>query len=99
MNLSVLIDPEAREEFESAFDYYEARQSGLGWRFARALGHFFEKVIAFPELYQPIERDIRQGIVAGFPYFVFYRVEKEFIRVLAILHASRDPRLMRSRLS
>jgi len=43
MTLSVLIDPEAREELELAFDYYEVRQAGLGGQFAKARLEVFSK--------------------------------------------------------
>jgi plasmid stabilization system protein ParE len=38
-----------------------------------------------------ILKDARISVLTTFPYLVFYRVKIEQVRVLAVLHAHRDP--------
>lgn len=37
MSLPVVLDPEAREEFDGGYDFYERRRPGTGERFADAV--------------------------------------------------------------
>ncbi len=37
MSFPVVLDPEARAEFDEGYDFYESRRAGLGERFADAV--------------------------------------------------------------
>jgi len=37
LSLPVILDPEARAEFDEGYDYYEGRRAGLGESFADAV--------------------------------------------------------------
>lgn len=97
MNLPVILDPEARSEFDEAYDYYEACRSGLGESFADAVQVVFDRIGMMPQLHQLVFGSIRRGIVRGFPYCVYYREEPSVVRVLSVFHTSRDPRIWQSR--
>ena len=72
----------------------------------RTWPHFFlDEVITLlqsiqhqPLAYPIVHRDTRRALTSRFPFGVFYRVESEFIVVLAIMHASRHPRRWKKRI-
>ena len=87
----------AREEFDEAGDWYEARRKGLGAAFAAAVQQTFERIAAQPQRSPIALRDIRKALVPGYPYCVYFRERPATILVLAVFHSSRDPALWQSR--
>lgn len=97
MSKPVVLRQAAREEFDEAADWYEARQAGLGAQFVAAVQAVFDRVSANPKLYAVVRRDIRKGVVAGFPYSVYYREQQARVVVIAVFHSSRDPAIWQGR--
>jgi plasmid stabilization system protein ParE len=73
MSLPVVLRPEARAEFDEAFDWYERRRPGLGVDFVAQIQDVFDRISTTPELYAQICRDVRRGVVRCLPYSVFYK--------------------------
>jgi plasmid stabilization system protein ParE len=71
MNLPVVLRPEARAEFDDAFDWYEQRRPGLGVDFVAQRQEVFDRISITPDLYAQICRDVRRGVVRRFLYSVF----------------------------
>lgn len=92
MRLPVVFRPEARDELDEAYEWYERRQSGLGEALLTAVRDTLERIQARPESFALLYRDIRRGLTRRFPYGIFYRVEPERIVVLAVYHGQRDPK-------
>lgn len=44
-------------------------------------------------LHPVVKKDVRQAIVAKYPYFVYYREDDQSILVISILHTSRNPEI------
>ena len=88
MNLPVIFRPQARREFDDAADWYEQRRTGLGARFVAAVQQVLDEVSANPQRYPEVFGDVRERIVQGFPYCVYYREENGQIIVLAVVHAA-----------
>ncbi len=59
--------PEAREEFRLAIDYYEERETTLGYQFAAEVYAAIERTSAHPEMWPFIEEGIRRSLVRRFP--------------------------------
>jgi toxin ParE1/3/4 len=97
MSLPVVLRAEAEAEFDESFDFYDARQVGLGAEFAAEVQKVFDRVAANPLLHQQVFADIRKGVVNRFPFCVYYRPHPDRIEVVAVLHASRDPSDWQSR--
>jgi toxin ParE1/3/4 len=93
----VILDPEARDEFDQGYDYYEGRRAGLGESFADAVQVALDRIGVMPQLHRAVFGDIRRAVVHGFPYCVYYREEASRVRVLSVFHTSRDPRIWQSR--
>ena len=98
MTLPIVLRPEARAEFDEAFDWYEQKRAGLGVEFAERVQAVFDRISAMPELHAVVHRDVRKALIRKFPYAVFYRVRVGRIVVLAVFHGKCDPELWRSRI-
>lgn len=61
--------PEAEIEFFAAIDYYEGRESGLGYDFAIEVHSTINTILRFPHTWAIIEDDIRRCQTRRFPYW------------------------------
>lgn len=91
MNISFL--SVAETELDDAFDYYEAQQDGLGYRFIDEVWNALSRIAEFPDSYQIVGQSSRRCLVHKFPYGVIYqhRAVDEDVLVVAIAHLHRKP--------
>ncbi len=92
MKYKLIIKPKAEEDLQSAFDWYEEQQSGLGDSFLHQIDLAFEQVLNNPKVFQERYKEVRINFTDQFPFGVHYKVESEKVIVLAILHSARDPK-------
>jgi toxin ParE1/3/4 len=78
-------------DIESAFDWYEAEQAGLGLEFLGELRATYRRILAGPFKYQELRSGIRRALTKRFPYAIYFSIEESVIVVLAVLHTARDP--------
>jgi plasmid stabilization system protein ParE len=97
MSLPIVLRDEATAEFDEAFDWYDARQIGLGSEFVAEVQKVFDRIAANPYVYRNVFADIHKGVVRRFPYCVFYRPHADWVEVIAVFHTSRDPSIWQSR--
>lgn len=97
MSLPIVFRRAARAEFDEAHDWYEKHRTGLGEKFRERVQEVLDRIAVFPEIHQCIFKDVRRGLVRGFPYSVLYRVKANQIRILAVFHSSRDPAIWQAR--
>lgn len=98
MNLPVILRRQARREFDEAADWYEAHRVGLGAKLTDAVQQVFDAASANPRRYPRAFGEVREGVVHGFPYCVYYQEEAGSIVVIAVFHMSRDPSIWQSRI-
>jgi plasmid stabilization system protein ParE len=97
MSLPVILLPEARAEFDEAYDWHESQQPGRGEAFAEQVQQVLDRIAAMPRLHAAVFGDVRKAVVQRFPYCVYYREEASCVRVLSVFHTSRDPSIWQSR--
>ena len=95
MSFRVLDD--ARDDAVSAARWYEERQTGLGNEFLDALEQVLNRIQQSPDSFPAWDLsgglgDVRQFLLARFPYVVVFRFTTEETLVVAIGHARRHPR-------
>lgn len=83
--------PEARVEFLESVRYYEEQQTGLGQRFLDSVTDALQRIQSHPESYRKVEAGCRQCRIPRFPYGLIYRVGKERIEVIAVMHLHWEP--------
>lgn len=91
MSLPAVLGRLASAEFADAGDWYQQRGAGRGAAFTRAVQQVFDEITDNPQRYERVHEDVREALVSGYPYVVYYRVEQSRILVLAVFHTSRDP--------
>ncbi len=91
------IQPEATEEANEAFNWYEDRQPGLGMEFYRELTRCFEFIIEQPLLARVAYRGLRKRKLDRFPYLVIYDVNDNELSVVSVFHGHRNPRIWKKR--
>ena len=72
----------------AAHDWYEQRSPGLGKDFVRMVDASFAGLARQPELFPPVHRGLRRVLLRRFPYAVFYRIDSDAVRVIAVLHTA-----------
>lgn len=82
--------PLVRADLQSAYDWYEDELPGLGGEFRKEFFHTYRKLGQGPLLYAVRFSSIRRLNFDRFPYGIFYTVKREEVRVLAVLHGSRE---------
>lgn len=98
MNPPVFISPQAEQDLEKAYQWYEKQSKGLGSEFIRMIDANLAQIQRNPSAYPLVLKEIRRKIIRRFPYALFYIVNETQITVLACFHLKQDPQQWRSRL-
>jgi plasmid stabilization system protein ParE len=91
MSTPVILRRLAQAEFDDAADWYEARRVGWGAAFTLAVRQVLAAIGVQPDAHPEVHGDVREALVPGYPYAVYYRPESGQVTVLAVFHTSRDP--------
>ena len=93
-------EAEAAVEFdvESAFQWYETEEAGLGFDFLNQLRACYERLLRTPFAYQELSSGVRRALTKQFPYAVYFAVEEDTVLILAVIHTARDPAEWQQRL-
>lgn len=92
MNRAVRLTPEAENDLADAAHWYNTQVSGLGHDFLDEALKAFATIGGAPRQYPAVHKNIHRMLMRRFPFGVFYLVERDQIAVLAVMHASRDPK-------
>lgn len=90
--------PEAAAEFEEAVRFYQERGRTLGDRFAAEVRTAIRRIVETPERWGKLEEDVRRCLVRVFPYRVLFTIERDYILIVAVAHARREPGYWKHRL-
>jgi plasmid stabilization system protein ParE len=92
-----IVRPAAEADIEEAALWYELRSLGLGADFLRAVDVCLEQIRRSPESFPQIHKGARRAGVRRFPYLVYFVSTAAGIRIVACMHAKRDPRIWQRR--
>ncbi|MBL7180040.1 MAG: type II toxin-antitoxin system RelE/ParE family toxin [Pseudomonadota bacterium] len=98
MAAELIIAPEAQQDTDAAYSWYEDRRSGLGEEFLACVDACIQAICRTPELHAKVHEEYRRSLVRRFPYAIFYEYTGGKVIVYSIFHASRDPKKWRNRL-
>ena len=99
MAADLKIAPEAQQDVDGAYSWYEDRRPGLGEEFLGCLDACIQTISRMPELYAKVHEEYRRALVRRFPYAIFYEYTGGKVIVYSIFHTSRDPKKWRNRLA
>ena len=72
MAAELLIAPEAEQDIEEAYAWYEDRRVGLGEEFLSCVDACIEAIRRASEMHAAVHENYRRGLVRRFPYAIFY---------------------------
>ena len=97
MSQTVYLRPEAEEDLEDAATWYESQREGLGQDFLDEALSAFDTISEHPHMYPIVHSCTHRAVIHRFPFGIFYRVEKDLLVVVAVMHGSRHPRRWKQR--
>ena len=97
MSRRLILRPEAEAEMADAFEWYEARVSGLGHDFMLSIDAVLNAISRDPQCFPEVHRIVRRALMRRFPYEVFFVADDERIVVLSVFHAKRNPKRWQER--
>lgn len=89
--------PEARDDLDAAYEYYESRSDGLGDRFLNSVRQAVGRIEINPALHGEVAEGIRACPTRRFPFVLYYRVEEVRVLVIAVRHGRDNPARWQSR--
>ena len=89
--------PAVRDEIDDAHEWYVERLPQLGSEFLNEFEILLKRISNNPTDFAFAEPTVRFAILNRFPYAVYFRFVGARVRVLAVLHTSRDPSIWKSR--
>jgi toxin ParE1/3/4 len=92
------ISDEAENDFDNSFDYYYNESSQIANAFFQRINTSLEIIRKSPLSFQVIHKDLRKFSVNQFPFVIYFQVVDFTIRILAIFHTSRNPKIWKERL-
>lgn len=98
MAANLVIAPEAEQDINEAYAWYENRRVGLGEDFLNRVDACIQAISRTPEMHAKVHETYRRGLVRRFPYAGFYEFVDDPVTVYCDFHTSRGPDKWRQRL-
>ena len=98
MDVELVIAPEARQDVDEAYSWYEERRTGFGEEFLGCVEACIQLICRTPELYPKVHEEYRRALVRRFPYAIFYDYFDGKVFLYSIFHTSKNPKKWRKRL-
>jgi len=92
MELTIELSPEAEQDLNNYYLYYEDKMIGLGERFLSTFEQHLQIISCYPAM-RIRYADIRCVPLHGFPFMIHFSVieNRNILRVHAVIHTSQNP--------
>lgn len=90
MRLPVRLGEIAETQLWESYRWYEERSKRAANRFMAEVERVLVRIAKNPFRFEAVERGTRQAKVSRFPYIVVFVPRESHIKVVAVLHTSRD---------
>ena len=87
----------AKDELDQTTDYYCAIRLALGEQFLDEIDHAIRTLSESPHIGRVVLGEVRSWRLRMFPYSIYYRLDDEHLRVLAIGHQRRRAQYWKGR--
>src|SRR5437868_2513639 len=95
--MKIIVRPSARDDLSDGFDFYERQGEGLGSYFVESLLSDIDSLRLYAGIHIK-SSGFHRAISKRFPYAIYYDLEKETVRIWAVLDCRQDPSAIRRRL-
>lgn len=89
--MQFIVTVKAKRQIRKATLWYEKERVGLGTSFLDRVTEAFTEIQSAPLRPAIVFRDVRIAMMSRFPYLILYRAKSDDVKILAVIHASRDP--------
>jgi hypothetical protein len=94
----LIVGPFAELDLQVAYEWYDLKKEGLGKEFLKEIDFIIDRIRQNPKQFGKIKKQIRMAVVKRFPFGVFFVQKEDLINIIAVLHFSRNPKILRSRI-
>jgi plasmid stabilization system protein ParE len=95
---NIIFTPEAEEDADQGYFWYESKKIGLGREFLTAVDACLQKISRNPQSYQTIYKEYRRAVVRRFPYAIIYEATGTDVTIYAVFDSRQSPQKLRERL-
>jgi hypothetical protein len=81
----------ARAEMAEASAWYNTQRVGLGDEFLDECQRSMDGIVESPARWPLYQRNVRRYLMRRFPYLMYYDERPGRVRILRVVHSSRDP--------
>lgn len=99
MTFDIRLFRAAARDVAEARDWYESQRTGLGSEYLNEVEATLARIGKAPRSYPFAQEGVRRALVRRFPFAIYFRHHDELVRVIAVLHQSRSPRVWQRRSS
>jgi toxin ParE1/3/4 len=78
-------------EYNSAIDYYNTQQIGLGEKFIKEIDQYSEIIKKYPQSFAIYTANTRKAVLSTFPYNIIYSIQEDEVVIFAVAHQHRFP--------
>src|ERR1041384_2841743 len=97
MKRRIILSPDVEADIASAIAWYQRIELTLGSRFKAQTHATLKRIARFPYQFPLINGRVRRAPLKGFPYAIYFSVEKEGVFVKAVSHERRADSVGKSR--
>lgn len=97
--MKIRILPHARDDLLDGFHFYEKKKQHLGDYFLTCLYSDVESLKIYGGIHARPYRNLHRALSKRFPFAIYYTVNDQEVRVLAIIDCRRSPSWIRRRLN
>lgn len=100
MSFGLRIEADVREEMRKAGDWYEARQTGVGGRFAVVVDKYLQQIVSDPFRYPKAGPTTHKARILGWPYSIYFTISEQqrLVKIIAVWQGNQDPARLRRQL-
>ena len=85
----VSFHPEARDEYDEALTWYQARSARAAARFESEVDRVVGLIRANPDSFPAYDGEHRYAVLRRFPYSLVYRAQGDQVTAVAVAHSAR----------
>ncbi len=94
---NIELSEEAENDFENSYQFYFGDIPKVANAFYQSVNNSLATIRSTPFSFPVVHRGLRKYTIKKFPFIIYYQVSENTIKVLAIFHTSRNPRIWKKR--
>ncbi len=97
MGRAIHLHPDAEIEFKESVIWYQKQQAGTDLEFVRCIDEAVQKIKRNPRQFPKVYKNLRRVVVKKFPFIILYDFSETEIKIYAVFHSKRNPRIFKRR--